>query len=288
MCHGWRSHCDSDSCGCSASFLWDRETRTCWRCLKIVESWLCRTPSSSTWGLIAHALAERGVDFTYVRPFAGDTVPTEIGPFQGLIVMGGPQSARDDAAFPYIKAEKDLVRDAVQAEIPMLGVCLGSQILAAVLGGRVSVARDFELGWKVVTLAAEIADDPVVGQLPSAFTPMHWHGEIFDLPPECNAIGSSTMTPLQGFVFRRHAFGLLFHLEMTEEQLAAMTRAFPEDVRRGRVNTADLLQQARARLETLYQPAMNLFGSWANLSLPSANGASLAVWDSGSLCMWAT
>ncbi|HET7228401.1 MAG TPA: gamma-glutamyl-gamma-aminobutyrate hydrolase family protein [Longimicrobium sp.] len=213
-------------------------------------------------GRFVPALERRFVGYTNVRCDLGDVVPTALDAFDGLIVLGGPQSVYEEDRYPYLHTEKDLVRHALATNVPVFGICLGSQIIADVLGARVYPGRTFELGWKEVSLCPGIGDDKVVGVLPRNFTPLHWHGDVFDLPQDAIAIGSSALTQSQGFVWKRRAWGLLFHLEFTMEQLTAMAAEFPQDLRRANITPEDLLNGASEYLRALLQPSQQVFENW--------------------------
>ena len=216
-------------------------------------------------GRFADALAAAGLSGTTLRPDLGQPLPDRLNGFQGLIVMGGPQSVYDEAHFPFLKEEKVLVRRALVSDLPIFGVCLGSQLLADVLEATVREGERLEVGWKDVTLSADVMNDPVLSCLPPTFTPLHWHGDIYDLPAGAKSVGSSAGTAVQGFIWNQRVYALLFHLEMTVDQVEAMAAMFPEDVRRGDTTMEKLLAEAPYRVEALRSYCLNVFGRWASL-----------------------
>lgn len=132
----------------------------------------------------------------------------------GAVVMGGPMSVNDTERHPDLEREKAWIDQALFHELPLLGVCLGSQLIAAVLGATVAPAPGPEIGWAPVTITA--AEDPVLGPLAPQTSVLHWHAEQFDTPPGAALLARSEQTPCQAF---RHgaAWGLLFHLEADDE-----------------------------------------------------------------------
>ena len=216
-------------------------------------------------GLITTALESVGVESEIIRTDLGGALPPSLEGSDGLIIMGGPQSVYEEDRFPFLKGEKLLAREAVDKGKPMLGVCLGSQIIADVLGADVRPGGGMELGWRDVRRSPAVADDEVLSSLPDSFTPMHWHGDVFDLPAGAASIGGSDMTPVQGFVYGRHVYALLFHLEMTEHQIRQMAELFPDDLHRANVDRETLLDEIPARLEALRVTALNVFASWTRL-----------------------
>lgn len=135
----------------------------------------------------------------------------------GAVFMGGPMSANDTERHPRLSEELRWLEQAVAAEVPVLGVCLGSQLLARALGARVAPATPKEIGFAPI----EVLDpsDPLIGPLAPAASVLHWHGEAFELPAGASALARSTATELQAFRAGPCAWGLLFHAEADSELL---------------------------------------------------------------------
>lgn len=177
-------------------------------------------------GVLAGALAEAGVDLDRRRVFDGAAVPGDAAGHDGVVVMGGPMSARSDLGFATRRSELALLADAVRRGVPVLGVCLGAQLLAAAAGGEV-VAGDSgpEIGWGRVDLAPAAADDPLLAGLGDALDVLHWHGETFELPPGAVLLASSTRYRNQAFRLGPRAWGLQFHVEVDLEGVRAFLEA---------------------------------------------------------------
>jgi GMP synthase-like glutamine amidotransferase len=168
-----------------------------------------------------------GVHVDTRRAFSGDEIPADVAGFDGVVVMGGPMSARSSEGFPSRDAEVSLLADALKAGIPTLGICLGAQILAVAGGGAVVPnAYGPEIGWGPVELAPACADDRLFAGLPSALTVLHWHGETFEVPPSAQLLMSSGAYPNQAFRIGDVAWGLQFHLEVTAPAVDGFLRAF--------------------------------------------------------------
>jgi GMP synthase (glutamine-hydrolysing) len=175
---------------------------------------------AETTGVIGEVLDEESARVTTVRVFSGDSVPTGIAPHDALVVMGGPMGVYEADRHPHLAQEVALIRRAVGEDVPVLGVCLGSQLLATALGSKVGPARK-ELGWFPVTLTPEGIADPLFAGVPGGFTALHWHGDAFDPPPGSMPLASSDLTPCQAFRHGAHV-GLLFHMEMSEAMIRAL------------------------------------------------------------------
>jgi len=132
---------------------------------------------------------------------------------RGAVFMGGPMSVNDGAEYPGLDAEVDWIRQALPTGLPMLGICLGSQLIARAAGAPVTPGPRKEIGW----LPVEIADprDPVIGPLAPMTVALHWHGEAFPLPEGATALARSAITPVQAYRLG-NAWGVLFHPESDE------------------------------------------------------------------------
>ena len=163
-------------------------------------------------GLISDSLASRQIEFEYADLYRGDPAP-DISAAAGLIFMGGPMSANDD--LPYIRDELNLIRKAVSLGKPILGVCLGAQLIAKALGARVYANHVKEIGWYPISWTPAAADLGLSGPE----TVFHWHGETFDLPPGAELLAYSERCRRQAYRVGRNIYGLQFHLEVTPEMI---------------------------------------------------------------------
>jgi GMP synthase-like glutamine amidotransferase len=160
-------------------------------------------------------LRSRGLELERVELDQGDPLP-DLSAYAGTIVMGGPMGAYEDDAHPWLAAEKRALREAVEADHPVWGVCLGSQLLAAALGARVYLGAEPEVGLLEVQLTEAAGADPVFGAAPKRFPTLQWHGDTFDLPEGATLLASSPAYANQAFSYR-NAYALQFHLEVSPE-----------------------------------------------------------------------
>ena len=223
----------------------------------------CETP-----GLVEEALTGCGLTARVVRSWEGDEVPRRMQGYAGLVVLGGPMSVYEQARYPWMADELHLIDRAVKDEAPLLGICLGSQMLATVLGGQVRRGEQPEIGWHEVRLAELAAADDVWGAAGvDRFTAFHWHGDIYDVPPGAEPLASSAMTACQAFVHGRRAYGVLFHMEVTRRTVADMVSAFDDEVRAAGLDGAAILEDAGAHLHDLQHVGRPVLQSWAALAL---------------------
>ena len=150
-----------------------------------------------------------------VEPLAGDPLPS-VEEIDGVIAMGGPMSANDTVAHPELAAERELLAAAVDRQVPVLGICLGAQLLAGALGADVRPGPRAEIGFAGVRVSDP--DDPLIGALAPEATVLHWHGEVFDLPDGARSLASSPAAQHQAFRYG-NAWGILFHPEVDAAML---------------------------------------------------------------------
>jgi len=204
-------------------------------------------------GVFATALTDRRVSLDrYLVP--QDGLPTDAGDL--LIVMGGPMSVNDSDQ--WIAEETAFIRTALLAGTPVIGVCLGSQLMAKALGATVRPGKALEIGMTPVRLTPEAQQDAVFNTLADSFEVFEWHGEIFDLPQDCVPLAGSIIAPLQAFRYGTRAYGLLFHLEMEQAGIDALCRKCASDVTKAQLTAPDVKAAAIPHLPTLHRFADRL------------------------------
>lgn len=178
-------------------------------------------------GLIAEWAEGRGYPLTTTEVFAGEALP-EVDSFDWLVIMGGGMSVNDEAVYPWLKPEKELVRKSIAASKVVIGICLGSQMIASALGKRVYKNEKKEIGWYPVQLTAKgttILNAPWSNQ-----TFFHWHGETFDLPDGATHLAYSAGCKNQAFCMEKNVFGFQFHPETNRQTLHQMVNAGGEEL----------------------------------------------------------
>jgi GMP synthase-like glutamine amidotransferase len=182
----------------------------------------------------------------YDRPDLPDPADVDF-----LIVMGGPMSVNDEAQYPWILGERRFIREVIDRGAVVLGVCLGSQLIASALGMRVYPNRMKEIGWFPVTGASVEPGWPEWTLADRATTVFHWHGETFDLPPGAVHLARSEACAHQAFAVGRRVLGLQFHLEVTPAAVADMVRHGRDELRAAPFvqSEADILAADTARLD---------------------------------------
>lgn len=178
-------------------------------------------------GSILSWLRGTGYDVTSTRFFESVELP-DPGDIDFLVALGGPMGANDHDEFPWLVEEKRLVRDFVEHGMPVLGVCLGAQLIAGALGAGVYPNRHREIGWFPVHRVPPVRDS--VFRFPATMDVLHWHGDTFDLPPGAARLAESEACPNQAFQVGRTVLGIQFHLEVTPESARTLVSSCREEL----------------------------------------------------------
>lgn len=221
-------------------------------------------------GTLADALTRREVSPHYVRAFLDEPVPRALDGFGALILLGGPMGVADRDRLPYLKDEIRLIEQALGQKKPVLGVCLGSQLLAHALGARVYQGEKKEIGWHPVRLTEEGRADPLWNGVEHSFFAYHWHGDVFDLPSGAVSLASSDQTRHQAFRYGEQAYGFLCHLEITENIVREMVREFSDDLAEQNIDGGWLMQQGEQHLPPLQRISATVFGHWVETTRRSS------------------
>lgn len=163
-------------------------------------------------GQVGVALEEAGAEIVTYRPFRGDALP-DVLRYDGLVVLGGEQSALDDELHPYLPELAARMRVATDAGKAVLGICLGSQILARAYGGDNLLGKTREFGWHRIQLTEEGAGDPVLGSVDDGFPIFEWHSDTFTLPEDAIRLAQNGAVSNQAFRVGRAGYGTQFHFE---------------------------------------------------------------------------
>lgn len=172
-------------------------------------------------GSIESWLVDNGHTLSSTHLYEQASLP-DITAFDMLIVMGGPMGIYDYHEHPWLKQEKQFIRASIDAGKPVLGICLGAQLIADVLGGKVTRNPEKEIGWFPVEVTAEGRDTAIGQLLAEADDTFHWHGDTFAIPPSAIHLARSDACEHQAFLYDGRVLGLQFHLEVTPAGAAAL------------------------------------------------------------------
>jgi len=177
-------------------------------------------------GSFESVLKDRGWDIRLLDAKVAGNIASPEGELDLLVILGGPMGVYESSRYPFLQEEIDLASRRLRQDLPTLGICLGSQIMAAALGARVHRGPVQEIGWYPIELECEAEIDPVASRIASEdATVLHWHGDTFELPSGATPLARSHLYERQGFRMGKFGYALQFHLEVLPERIGEWTRA---------------------------------------------------------------
>lgn len=216
-------------------------------------------------GLVGVALHERAALIDQWKPWTGQPLP-DAPDADALVVFGGEQAATDDHTHPYLPALTRLMRAYTEADKPVLGICLGSQLLARAYGAENHLGTATEFGWTDITLTDAGRQDPVLSHVPDTFPIFQWHSDTFTLPAGATHLATSATACHQAFRIGRATYGTQFHFEASRPVVADWLARFPESVERMAPGWADQHDaQATARGAAADAHGLTLARAWVTL-----------------------
>lgn len=220
-------------------------------------------------GTLGPILMDHAHRLKVVRVQRGETLPSDLDDIDGLIVCGGPQSANDTT--PVMLRATDLMREAHSRSLPVLGICLGAQMLAKALGGEVGALDGGpEIGWGPVRLTPPGREDPLFTGIGWTTPQFHWHGEqVTKLPLGARALASSPRTKVQAFAVGLRSYGLQFHPELDERAIQRLLVDGARELQQHKITADSILTQSRTHLAEFQRTAQRLFASWTLYVAPS-------------------
>lgn len=182
--------------------------------------------AGTTAGLVGQAIREAGGEMDLRQMHAGDDLPADSSGHDGIVVLGGGQNALADEEHPYLPHLARLTKIFGDDGKAVLGICLGSQIVARGYGGTNIIGRPIEIGWQPVWPSEAGKADPVLSQLPPGAAPFHWHSDTFLLPPDAVHLAQSARTPNQAFRIGKKVYAIQFHFEADQQIVENWTGAY--------------------------------------------------------------
>ena len=212
-------------------------------------------------GYLGTFLERHSVPYEIICIDEGIKVPKDLAAISGLIFMGG-MNITDP--LEWISEEKALIRKAVEKKIPVMGICLGGQLMSAALGGKVTHGPDMEIGWHALEPVVENINNEWLKELPEEFIPFHWHADTFSIPKGATALLNSECRKNQAFVIN-NSIAMQFHLEMTTEMVEEWVTLFKSDLEHGypcAQNSDEIISNLEQRIDALHHCADILYGKW--------------------------
>lgn len=211
-------------------------------------------------GTFQDALKGRGIRYREANLYEGD-IPKNLDGCRGLIIMGGPMNVYEEKEYPFLKDEDRLIKAALSKKLPMIGVCLGAQLMAKAAGAKVTKGEKKEIGWYPLYLTEEAMTDPVFRGLPKEIEVFQWHGDTFDIPRGALRLASSELFPSQAFRIGDNAYAFQFHIEVTERIIKEWAGLNEEELTsvKDYIDSKKVLAESKEKAEGLEKLAKTIY-----------------------------
>lgn len=235
-------------------------------------------------GTLEPLLHQRGFAVRYfdagVERLDSAQIQTQMAKADLLVVLGGPIGAFDEETYPFLTQELELIQQRIEARRPLLGICLGAQLMARALGAKVAPMGWKEIGFSQLTLTAA-GRDSVLAALPPETQVLHWHGDQFGIPDGLESLAGTELCPHQAFALENFGLGLQFHLETDTDRLESWLIGHAAELGQAGVDPRVLRAQATEHGAALKRAAAAVFNRWLLAISPqlSVNNCGLATMD---------
>jgi len=233
---------------------------------------VCQHVAHEILGTLNPLLKSAGFRIRYVNFGRHPDAQPSLEGYNGLVVLGGPMSVNHVERHPHLAAEMRLIEQAMGKNLPVLGICLGAQLIAKVLGARVYPNKEKEIGWYEVSPTGIASSDPLVAHFQETEKIFQWHGDTFDIPGGAVHLATSELCSNQAFRYRSDVYGLQFHLEVDEPMIqrwlgVAENRAEIESLHR-KIDPETIRAETPGYIQRLHQLSDQVFGEFIKLFGP--------------------
>lgn len=222
-------------------------------------------------GTLANSLRARNVSYSYANLYEGEIPDIPSGDLSGLIILGGPMNVYETDRYPFLEMEERLIGEAIDRGVPVLGICLGAQLIAKTLGAHVTKNREKEIGWYPLRIREEAKGDRLFRYFNREETVFQWHGDTFQIPKGGVHLAESPLCENQAFRYKSNVYGLQFHIEVTPHMIAEWlnVQENKEEIAslKGKIDPGVIKDQTPRFMERLNSLADRVFREFSDLIL---------------------
>ena len=217
-------------------------------------------------GTLGDFLDSQEEDFQIIDLGAGQPVPASPSDFKAVIVLGGPMNVDEEDRYPFLQSENDFIKRILNEEIPFLGICLGSQLLAKAAGASVVKSPVKEIGWYQIQLTEEGKKDPLFKGFCEEDPIYHWHGDMFQIPSRAKLLALAPGCPHQALRVGKNAYGLQFHIEITDRSIKEWCEAYSQTDLPGRADHArSMMEEYWKNKKGFDRQARGMYGNFLEI-----------------------
>jgi GMP synthase-like glutamine amidotransferase len=219
-------------------------------------------------GVFSKILNENNISYQYIKLYEEEEIPN-LNDYSAIIILGGPMNVYEERKYPFLKKENSSIKEALKINKPMLGICLGAQIIARAAGAKVYPAKRKEIGWFTIDLTVEGRDDTVFKGLERQLSVFQWHGDTFDMPTESKKLATSNLIPNQAFSIGETTYALQFHLEVTKQMISEWVNRYANELAslKEEVDTDKMMKYSEQYIQPLNKHASLLFLNFLRILL---------------------
>lgn len=219
-------------------------------------------------GTLELAIRRREMEHKYLRLYDRDKVPLSLDGYSGLIILGGPMSVYETEEYPFLMDEVRLIKEAINKDIPALGICLGAQLIARAMGAKVFAGNKKEIGWYSLSLTEEGLLNPVFTGIDKNISVFQWHGDTFEIPANARRLAESEIFPNQAFITGEKVIALQFHLEVTEEAIYKWIKEYKEELNilKDYIDSDKIRKETKDKIENLKNVAEKFYANFLKLT----------------------
>lgn len=218
-------------------------------------------------GTMESAIKSRDMEYQYLHLYNKDLAPQNLDGYSALIILGGPMNVYETDRHHFLIDEERLINEAIQKDIPTLGICLGAQLIANTAGAKVFAGSKKEIGWYSISLTTDGLNDPLFIGFEKNNTVFQWHGDTFNVPARAKRLAESGLFPNQAFKIGEKIIGLQFHLEVTEEAIYKWIGEYKEELNslKDYINPNKIKKDTEEKIEKLNKLAETFYNSFLEM-----------------------
>lgn len=216
-------------------------------------------------GTFGQFLDQKNIQYSIVDLSIDQQLPKDFSNIEAVVVLGGPMNVDEEDKHPFLTKEIVFIKEVLKRRIPYLGLCLGSQLLAKACGARVGKSPQEEIGFSFVEFNDEGVSDPLLSGLGGVIEVFQWHGDMFEIPTKANLLALSDKCPHQAFRINDNAYGLQFHVEITDKSIVQWTDAYVKDVKKNNHMKAKMISDYQSKKEVFHNTANVIYQNFLNI-----------------------